>query len=264
MLSSIYLKTLRDWRGQILAWGIGIGVLGATNILVFPPFYEMEGLVAFMNNLPPVFKNLIGEIDAVVTLEGFLKMKLFDPLPLLLAIFAIPRAAQAITGELEHKSCDFLLAQPIRRWRVVVEKYLAIITALTILAFLLVVALLISSLFVDVPMNRWYIVRATAVSLPLSWMFAALALLGSCALPKSRHSAILAGSIVVGSYVFETLRLFSPALTRWKVVSLFAYHEAGVAVEGATATASTTLFLGLSLILILAAVTAFSRRDLFD
>ena len=144
MLSSIYLKTLRDWRGQILAWGIGIGILGATNILVFPSFYEMEGLVAFMNNLPPMFKNLIGEIDAVVTLDGFLKMKIFDQLPLLLGIFAVPRAAQAITGELEHKSCDFLLAQPIQRWRVVVEKYLAIITALTILAFLLVVALLIN------------------------------------------------------------------------------------------------------------------------
>ena len=75
MLSSVYLKTLRDWRGQILAWGIGIGVLSAANILVFPSFYQMEGLVAFMKNMPPVFKNLIGDLDAVITLEGFLKMK---------------------------------------------------------------------------------------------------------------------------------------------------------------------------------------------
>ena len=135
-------------------------------------------------------------------------------------------------------------------------------TALTILAFLLVVALLISSLFVAVPLDRWYVVRATAGCLPLSWMFAALALLGSCALSKSRHAAIMGGSVVVGSYVFETLRLFSPALSRWKAFSLFAYHEAGVAVEGSTATVSTILFLSLSLILVLAAVTVFARRDL--
>ena len=81
-------------------------------------------------------------------------------------------------------------------------------------------------------------------------------------LSKSRHAAILAGSIVIGSYVFETLRLFSPALARWKAVSLFAYHEAGVAVEGATATLSAILFLSLPVILVLAAVTVFARRDL--
>ncbi len=264
MLNCIYLKTLYDLRGQILAWGICVGALSAANVLVFPSFYKMEGLVTFMNALPPIFKNLIGEIDAVVTMEGFLKMKLFDPLPLLMAVFGIPRAAHAINGEIEQKSCDFLLAQPIPRWRVVVEKYLAIITAITILTVMLAVALLLSTLVVDIPVNYRYIITATASCLPLSWLFTALGLLGSCALPKARHAAILGGSVAVGFYVFETLRVFSPVLTSWKSVSLFAYHEASVAREGAAIGTAVALFLSLSLILVLSAVAAFARRDLRD
>lgn len=261
MLTSVYLKTLRDLQGQVLVWGLGLALLGAVNVLFFPSFKQVPGLLNFLENLPPVLKSFLGDIRDLVSLEGFLRVKLFDPLPLLLAVFGVTQGAQAIAGEIEHKTVDFLLAQPIRRRRVVLEKYLAIVTATVIIAFMLALGLIISVLFTVEKLDLVGLVQATVNALPLTWLFTALALLGSCAAAKIRHATILAGTVVVASYTFETLRLTSPALARWESVSLFAYHKHSFSLSGGFSFAPISVLLALTAVLVMVGVVVFQRRD---
>jgi ABC-2 type transport system permease protein len=259
---NICLKTFHDMRGQIVAWSLGLAVLGAANVLVYPTMQNMPGIVAFLDNLPPAFKAMIGDVRDVVRLEGFLRAKLFDPLPLLLAIFVVARASQLIAGEVEEKSVDLLMARPIRRWRVVLEKYLAVVGATFILCGALAVSLLISRLFLDTEVRIGYLVMATFNALPLTWLFAGLAMLGSCSLPRARHAALLAGIVVVASYVFETLRLLSPALSGWRGVSLFAQHKAGYSLSGGLSAMPILALLGITVVLIAVSAIIWERRDL--
>jgi len=140
MTGSVFLKTLRDMRESVLVWSLGLAALGAANVLLFPAFVRMPGLVAFLDNLPPAIKAMVGDVRAMATPEGFLRVKLFEPLPLLLAIFGVPHGARLIAGEIEDRSVDLLMAQPIRRWRVVAEKFLAVACALVVLAAALAAA----------------------------------------------------------------------------------------------------------------------------
>lgn len=262
MLSSIYLKTLRDMRGLILAWGLGLAAASAINVIFFPTFQNLPEMVSFLKTLPPVFKSLLGDIDAVMTVEGFLKMKLFNILPLLLSILGVSQGSHALSGEFERKTGDMLLALPIARRRVVLEKFAAVATAVTVVAACIAAGLIVCCAAVGADVDRGYLVAATANGLPLTWLFVALAVWGSCALRRSRHAAMLAGGAVIGSYVFETVRIISPDLAGWRVVSPFAHHNAAVGFAGELSPEPSVVFVALAFVMTIAAVVAFNRRDL--
>jgi len=264
MPGSIWLKTLRDLRGQILAWSLGLAALGAANVLVFPSFQSMPGLVPFLEHLPPVVKAMMGDVQAVTRLEGFLRPKLFDPLPLLLAVFVVSQGARALAGEVEHRSVDLLMAQPIRRRRVVLEKYLAVAGAAVILCLALAASLVVCSLLIDSEVRADHLVLATLNALPLTWLFAGLAVLGSSLTSRARRASLLAGSIVVASYVFDTLQLLSPVLARWRALSLFAHYKASYSLAGDLSPAPILLLLGIAVILVAGAVATWERRDLLS
>lgn len=264
MLTSVYLKTLHDLRGLILSWGIGLVAVAAINVILFPTFQQLPDMMGFLKNLPPSFKSLLGDLDAVLTVDGFLKLKLFDTLPMFLSIFGISQGARTLTGELEYKTCDLLLSQPIRRWRIVAEKYLAVITGLALVALLMAAGLVISCAAVGAEANTKYIIVATLNGLPLSFLFTALAVLGSCALASSRRAAVLAGSVMMGFYISETLLMIRPDLAGWRAVSLFAHHRDGVDFSGHLSVTPFVVFLAVSVALVAVGAVVFERRNLGD
>ncbi len=262
MLSSIFLKTLRDLRGLILAWGLGLAAASALNVIFFPAFQDMQELQAFLNKLPPVMKTFLGDLDAVFTLEGFLKIKIFDLLPLLLSIMGIGQAARALSGEAEDKTADMLLALPVSRRRVVAEKFLAVCAAVAAVGAFIALGLIASVAAVGVEMPAAYLVNATLNGLPPTWFVAGLALFGSCALRSSRRAAILATVVLVGSYVFETIRMISPSLADWRAVSMFAHHKSGVSLAGELSWANAAGFTALAVVMLGLAMEAYRRRDI--
>ena len=262
MFGNIYLKTLHDLRGQVLAWALGLAALGAVNAWGFKSFQQMPDLISFLDSLPPAVKAMVGDVKALAMAEGFLRAKLFDPLPLLLAVFAVPVAAQSISGELEHKSLDLLMAQPIARWRVVIEKYLAVLTATIVLCATLVIGLIIGTLLMDIEIHRTHLIIATFIGLPLTWVFVGLAFLGSCLFSRARHASLLAGIVIVASYVFDLLRLTSSTASGWGAISLFAQHKAGYSLAGEISAGPILFLLGVAAALAIAALLVWERRNL--
>jgi len=262
MLGSVYAKTLRDLRGQTLVWGLGLAAIGIVNIWGFKSVQQMPGLISFLENLPPAFKALIGDIQAMALAEGFLRAKLFDALPLLLAVFAVSQGTQMLAGESEQKTIDLLMAQPVRRWRIALEKYLAVATSLAVMCVLMVAGLLLCGPLFEVDLSSRYLLAATVSGLPLAWLFTSLALLGSSLFARARQAALSAGIVVVASYVFEMLRLLVPELRSWTAVSVFAHHKAGYTLAGELSGVPILLQLGLAAVLLGAALLVWQRRDL--
>jgi beta-exotoxin I transport system permease protein len=262
MRGSIYLKTLHDLRGQILAWSLGLAAIAAANVLLFPTIQAMPRLIDFLESMPPAIQAMVGDVRAMAQLEGFLRAKLFDPLPLLLSIFAVSQGAGLIAGEIEMKSIDLLLARPIPRWRIASGKFLALMTATAAMAAALVLTLIVCARFVTTDVSARYLILSTANGLPLTWFFGAVALFFSCCLPRAKQAGMVAGGLVVASYVFETLRLLSNSLRNWDEVSLFAQQKAGFTLVGELHAGPIAWLLGLVVVLVVAAALAFERRDL--
>src|SRR3989304_5752380 len=127
MLRFITTKTLRDGRRGLLWWSLGLAGLAGITVLTYPAIRDMPGLDELMEGLPEALLALIGEND-LLSPAGYLNSQLFGAIvPLLFIFYGVGAGAGAIAGEEENRTLDLLLANPVGRTRVVVEKALAMV-----------------------------------------------------------------------------------------------------------------------------------------
>ena len=136
--SSVFLKSLRDYRIPILGWGIGMG------LLVVSPMASVGALLA----TPQARQQMVGlaasftwnaDAVAVDTIGGYATFKI-GLFIFLIALWPLLAASRMLRGEEDRGSMDVLLSLPRQRSRVALEKVAAMWTAL--LAMSVLIALL--------------------------------------------------------------------------------------------------------------------------
>ncbi len=134
-LSSIFLKTLRDYRVAIFGWGIGMGLviispMASVSTLVTTPQarQQLVSLAAsFAWNADPV---------AVDTIGGYATFKI-GIFVFLIAIWPLLAGSRMLRGEEDRGSLDVLLSLPRPRLNVALEKLAAMTTALLVMGVLI-------------------------------------------------------------------------------------------------------------------------------
>ena len=123
MLQNLLLKTLRDQRIAVLAYGLGLGALALLLIAIYPSFAASGAeLEEAMKNLPDAYKAFTGGVLSLTEFDGYLVSQYLIILPLILAIFGIIEGTGALRGEEERGTMDTLLSLPISRSQVVIQK----------------------------------------------------------------------------------------------------------------------------------------------
>jgi ABC-2 type transport system permease protein len=134
-LSSVFLKSLRDYRVAILGWGIGMGLVVAS------PMASVAALVT----TPQAREQLItlaasftwnAEVVAVDTIGGYATWKI-GTFIFLIAIWPLLAGSRMLRGEEDRGSLDVLLSLPRPRLRVALEKLAAMWTALLAMGLLI-------------------------------------------------------------------------------------------------------------------------------
>src|SRR6202521_3085373 len=134
-LSSIFLKTLRDYRIAILGWGIGMG------LVVVSPMASVAALVT----TPQARQQLISlaatfawnaDTVAVDTIGGYATFKI-GIFIFLIALWPLLAASRMLRGEEEVGTLDLLLSLPRPRLRVALEKLAAMWAALLAMGLLI-------------------------------------------------------------------------------------------------------------------------------
>src|SRR6202171_3990848 len=137
--SSVFLKSLRDYRIPILGWGIGMG------LVVVSPMASVGALFA----TPQARQQLVGLASsfawsagavAVDTIGGYATFKI-GIFIFLITLWPLLAASRLLRGEEGRGSMDVLLSIPRARTRVALEKVAAMWTAL--LAMSVLIALLV-------------------------------------------------------------------------------------------------------------------------
>ncbi|HEY0753132.1 MAG TPA: ABC transporter permease subunit [Ktedonobacteraceae bacterium] len=126
--TSVYLKTLREFRVAILGWGAGMGLLLYAVLAAFPSLVETPQARASLVSLSGSFA-WFGAPVAVDTAGGYATFK-YGLTLLVVAIWPLLACSRLLRGEEERGSLDALLSLPRGRGRVALEKLAAIWTAL--------------------------------------------------------------------------------------------------------------------------------------
>lgn len=261
----IFRRTLRDSRVGIVGWGLALAAMGFMVIALFP---SIDGMLSQFGELleNPVVKMLVGDVKQFATMEGFLGVKLFSMLPLILAVYAVLFALGIVAGEEARGTLDILLSTPAPRWQIVVEKVAALVVALLIILAMMLAGMLAGGLTIpDFSLSVGQLAAAVINALPVTLLMAALALLLSTVLRHRGTAGGVATAIIVGAYFLTTLTdMAGDSLKALSYLSFYEYYNgAEVLIDGIYWPGFIGLLVAAGALFALS-VVFFQRRDVLS
>jgi len=186
-----------------------------------------EGLTKFYGKLRGIVDvnldvKLGGDLTDISTPEGFLKAELFFLLtPLFFLVFAIGFGASTIAGEEEQGTLDLLLANPLSRRRVVLEKSGALSMGIILLAIIYWAGLALGTTIVNADVNLLNLAATCFSAALLGITFGTLSLAIGCAMGKHNLAMAGAGGLAVATYFLNALAPVIDSLESFRGLSPF-------------------------------------------
>jgi ABC-2 type transport system permease protein len=264
MLNNVFLKALRDQRRSLLFWGIGLVAMAVIMALFYPTISNMSSISQYLNELPEGMKEMFGGgmLDYTSPV-GYFSTELYSfMLPLLLLVFGIGFGAAAIAGEEEKGTLDFLLANPVPRWRVVIEKFGVMVVCMVLLSFIFWASLAISVAVIDIKISLLKIAEATIGSLMLALVFASLSFLIGCLKGNRGISLGISSGLAVLTYILNTLGSMVNGLKDYRFLSPFYHYMEPDTLKNGLSPVHILVLLGLVIIFFAISIPVFTRRDI--
>jgi ABC-2 type transport system permease protein len=261
MLRSVFGKTLWDERRGIVVWSIGIAAVGVMYAAFYPTLNSPE-MVQFMEAYPKEIMDAMGITD-LTSPEGYLGGTTYGILgPVLMLIFAASLGTRAIAGEEEAGRLDVLLAHPVTRWRVVVERAAAMLAALALAGLVLFLGMTAMAGVAEFESIGVANLAAASGQLVLLGLFFGALALAAGALTGSRGLALGVAAIIgVLTYFGNNLGPSVEWLAWSQDVSPFQYYSGGEPLRNGLQAVDSLILVGASLVLVAIAVVGFDRRD---
>lgn len=260
-VSHIWVKTASDHQVLLIAAVYYMFLVGG---IVIGPFYSLldDSLIELSDQLPDTLMALAGGGD-MGSPEGFYMVENFGLMaPLIFMMVTVTVGARALAGEESKRTMGLLLANPISRSRIVYEKMAALTALAAVLGLATFGGTLLGSLLGSLDMNVWGIASISVHATLLGLVFGSLALALSAAVGKVKIAVF--GS-VGPAVIFYLLDSFLPlndnlaGLARW--TPFYYYSDSNPLVNGMH-WGHIAVLLSLTVILVVASVIFFNRRDL--
>jgi beta-exotoxin I transport system permease protein len=262
---SVLRRSLRDSRRAIGWWSVGLVGLVAMIVAVYPAIHHNRSLTKLARDYPKALKAFIGFGGAVdyTTAAGYLGTELFSfMVPLLLLVVGIGAGARAIAGDERAGTFDLLLANPISRRRVVLERLGAVAAEVLALALVLWASLAIGTALAGMDITGGRLAAASVEGALLALVFGALALLVGCATGSTTTSVAVPAAAAVAAYLVNALAALVHALEPARKASPFYLYTSGDPLRRGLPFAQTALLVLLAGVFGVLSPPALERRDL--
>jgi ABC-2 type transport system permease protein len=268
-LGGIFGKSVRDSRRAFL---IELLFLGGFLLLIcagiataYPTQEARDELARLANAVGPAAQGLTGKPVNVGTIGGYVQWK-YGPVFLMFAAFwSILALARTLAGEARRGSLDIIAAAPFSKRRIAVEKVAAHVSLLTAATVVMALAgWLAGKAFAKLPGDEIPLQAAVGFALWVGLMslasgglaFALSQFLGRAA------AAWVAGVVLVAGPILTNYRTLVPAVGGAADLTPWAWTSNHLPLAGQYDWPSLIPVAGLAVVLLLAGIEAFARRDL--
>jgi len=263
--ASVFAKSMRDARRGLVWWSLGLVLLVATMAAVYPSIRDNPAIAKLHQDYPAAIKGFVsfgGQFD-LRSPAGYLGAELFSLMvPLLLLIAAIGAASAALAGEEERGTLDLLLANPVSRMRVTLEKLAAVAAEVLSLSTVLLAACWVGSRAAGMEISFWRLLAAVADAALLALLFGALALAIGAGSGRRARAAGIAAALAVAAYVVNALSPLVGALRSARWASPFYHYAASDPLRQGLDAGHVLTLVAITAALAAAAPLLFDRRDL--
>ena len=260
-VSRIWTKTLSEYQGLLFVVAISMFlVMGA----MIGPMYNFidEALISMQGSFPEELLALFGGGD-MSTPEGFYQIETFGLMaPIAVITATVIIGGRALAAEEANRTMGLLLANPIKRSTVVLEKTITMVLAALVVGFSTFAGVVAGSWIGGLGMSVGNIAATSFLVTVLGLLFGGLALAIGAA--TGRVSAAIYGAVAVAFVFFliNGLVPFSNSLAGWAKVSPFYYYLTSDPLINGMHWGHAAVLTVLTIALVAISVPLFNRRDL--
>lgn len=232
--------------------------LASMYIIIFP--YFKDSLEQF-KDMPVGF---IRGYEELTSFAGFMNMELYQIFwVLILGVLVAYVAGSLISEELEAKTIDMLLSNPVSRTKVVLEKFFGLVPMILIVNFAVMGTVYGLAPIVGESIEFYNLLLTHLVSIPYFLSIVGIGVLVSTFIDKKMKASITAMGIVVAMYVIESLSLLAPEVEDMGLMSIAHYFDPSeLLINGELDVLDPIILAIVTAVSLSIAVVHFEERDL--
>ena len=261
MPASVFTRSVRDHRRSLMVWALAVIAYTLMIAAFYPSLQDsMASYQAIIDSMPAVVRDAFAGSD-MSSPAGWLDYELFSIMaPVAFLVYAVAAGGRGIAGEEEQGTLDLLLAHPVSRGRVLLEKYAEMLAGVILLTLAQFASLVASSWIWGLRLGLVPLLEASALLGLVGLAFGSIAFLVGAASGHRGLASGVAGGLAGAMYLLNVLAPQSQSLERLQPLSLFHYYGTAPLSSGLSGTGAAVLLL-TSAACTAVAYVAFSRRD---
>jgi len=266
MLRSAYGETIWSRRNSLLLYAIGLGLLVAITIGVYPTVRQDSAtFTQLLESMPQGMMSFLGSSDVAELLSpsGFINSRVNASIgAVVLAVFAISLGTAAIAGEEDRRTMDLILATPTPRRRVVVERFAAMATLVGIVAAVIAVVMAVANPIANLEISILHIVASNFELALLALVFGTLALTIGALTGRRGPTIGVAAGLTVATFFINGLAQLVSWLQGPQKLTPFYWLQRSDPLGNGLSIEDTLIMLAVIGVLLAVAVWGFERRDI--
>lgn len=260
-VSRIWVKTLSEHQGLLVVTSyVMFLVMG---VLIGPLYALMDVEVRkIASTLPKALLAMAGNGD-MTTPQGFFQVETFSmTAPIAVITVTVVMATRALAGEEAHRTMGLLLANPIPRSEVVLEKAIAMVVGAATVGLATFAGVAIGSVLGGLGMGTANIAATSLLVTLLGLVFGGLALALGAATGRTTIAAYGAGGVALAMYLVNSFLPLDTGLAGYARWSPFYYYLGGDPLNTGMQWGHGAVLAGVFVGLVALSVALFGRRDL--
>jgi len=265
MRAELLRHTLRLSRKTTVWWTTGIALFLVINVATWPAIEGQAGYDDLLDDMPDAMLALFGIEKglSITSPAGFLISQVFGfMLPLMLVVLAVTIGSRAVASEEEQHSLDLLLAQPITRRQLFLEKLAAVSLVVLTVGAATWVVLAIACPIVGLDAGLADLGAATIADVLFALQAGSLALAVGAALGRRAPAAAVAAVVALAGLVLESLAAVSKVADHLRWLAPFHFVNGNIPMLHGLRALDVAVLLGMTAVAAVAGLVAFERRDL--
>ncbi len=264
MLKNVFLKTIYEKRWATIGWSLGVAAMTMLTFAFYPSF-KQGGFDEVLKNIPKSLQSLVGDPNSYKTVQGFIGQEIYAlRIPMVTLIMGIVIFTGLLAGDEDKGTLQTLLAQPVSRGRVIIEKFLAGAVICFLVCAASVVGIYLVVPFIHESANFGLLLQATLGVWLLTMLFSSVGFAAGAITGKRGLAGGIAGLITFGTYLITSLVGNVSSLKPIEKLSPFHYYNNPlIAKNGLSAKAVLALAIP-TLILLCVSWLVFNRRDIYQ
>jgi ABC-2 type transport system permease protein len=258
----ITIQTIKDYWKSTLILTLLFSGMGALYAGMYPAFKDMMVEMGQTGALDP-FAFIPGYED-MASYVGFLNIEMYQIFwVLILGIIIGFLAASTIAKEIESKTIDILMSNPVSRKQIIFEKFLGFIPMVIIINFVTMFVLIGVTIVMGEQLDFWHLTLTHIVSLPYFFSIVALGLFVSTLFDEKMKASVVTMAIVVAMYIFDSIAEMIPDYETLGLISLKHYFKPYEALKlGEIDPFGNGVLILVTLIAVIAAILYFDYKDI--